>query len=128
VPPSDIGRQGKRGHEEVLPVIISRPVLCALVLLLSSLVLPSFAGRLNGWEGAMHIRLHTPFFGIEGDLSHYGLGADYTVPRTTAFICGPRITFGALRSKVVAHALVGGEHPANSGGSTPISSTALAYA
>jgi hypothetical protein len=148
--------QGKCGEKGVLPVTISRPVLCAVVLLFSSLISLSFTspaqvqipkgdvylglsrtgagtfysnvGELKGWEGAMHIELHRPFIGIEGDLSHYGLGADSSVPRTTAFIFGPRITLGALGLKVFAHAMVGGEHSANSGGSTAISSTPLAYA
>lgn len=86
----------------------------------------SGAGGLNGWEGAMHVKLHKPFLGIEGDLSHYGLGANSGVPRTTAFIFGPRITVGALGPKVFGHALIGGEHSSNSDGS--ISGTALAYA
>jgi len=85
-------------------------------------------GGLNGWEGAMHVKLHTPFLGVEGDLSHYGLGSDSSVPRTTAFIVGPRITLGALGTRVFAHALVGGEHSSNSGGPTPISGGALAWA
>jgi hypothetical protein len=85
-------------------------------------------GGLNGWEGAMHVKLHTPFLGVEGDLSHYGIGANSSVPRTTIFMVGPRITVGALGPKVFAHALVGGEHSANSGGPTPISGGALTYA
>lgn len=86
----------------------------------------SGAGGLNGWEGAMHIKLHKPFLGIEGDLSHYGLGANSAVSRTTAFIFGPRITIGVLGPKVFVHGLVGGEHSSNSSGS--ISDTAFAYA
>lgn len=85
-------------------------------------------GGLNGWDGALHIKLHKPFLGIEGDVSHYGLGSNSTVPRTTTAIVGPRLTLGALGPKVFAHALIGGEHSANSGGPTPISSSALAYA
>ncbi len=88
----------------------------------------SNVGGLNGWEGALHIKLHQPFLGIEGDVSHYGLGADSSVPRTTAVIFGPRITLGALGPKVFAHALLGGEHSSNSGGPTPVSEGALAYA
>lgn len=85
-------------------------------------------GGLNGWEGALHLKVHKPFLGIEGDVSHYGLGADSTVPRTTAVILGPRLTFGALGPKVFARALIGGEHSASSGGPTPNSGGALAYA
>ena len=85
-------------------------------------------GGLNGWEGALHVKLHKPFIGIEGDVSHYGLGANSTVPRTTTFMAGPRITVGVLGPKIFAHALAGGEHSANSGGPTPISADALAWA
>jgi hypothetical protein len=86
----------------------------------------SGAGGLNGWEGALHVKLHKPFLGVEGDVSHYGLGANSAVPRTTAFIFGPRITVGALGPKVFGHALIGGEHSSNNGGS--ISGGALTYA
>jgi hypothetical protein len=137
-------------------VTISKPVLSAFFLVASSLILLSFlpaaqaqmhkgdvylgysrtgndtfypnVGGLNGWEGALHIKLHKPFIGIEGDVSHYGLGADSTVPRTTTVVVGPRLTLGSLGPKVFAHALIGGEHSANSGGPTPISGGALAYA
>lgn len=85
-------------------------------------------GGLNGWEGAMHVKLHMPFLGVEGDVSHYGLGASSSVPRTTIVMVGPRITVGALGPKVFAHALVGGEHSANSSGPTPISGGALTWA
>jgi hypothetical protein len=85
-------------------------------------------GGLNGWEGAMHMKLHKPFIGIEGDVAHYGLGANSTVPRTTTFIGGPRLTFSLMGPKIFAHALIGGEHSANSGGPTPISADALAWA
>jgi len=88
----------------------------------------SNVGGLNGWELAGHIKLHKPFLGIEGDVAHYGLGANSAVPRTTTVIFGPRITLGALGPKVFAHALLGGEHSANSGGATPISGGAVAYA
>jgi hypothetical protein len=84
------------------------------------------SGGLNGWTGAMHVKLK-PFFGIEGDLSHYGFGANASVPRTTTFLGGPRVTLGAAGIKVFVHALAGGEHSANSSG-PPISGTALAVA
>lgn len=134
----------------------SKPVLYAFIIVASSLLLPSFdpaaqgqvpkgdvylgysrtgtdtfysnVGGLNGWEGALHIKLHKPFLGIEGDVAHYGLGADSAVPRTTTVLFGPRITLGALGPKVFAHALLGGEHSANSGGAGSISGGALAYA
>jgi hypothetical protein len=86
----------------------------------------SGTGGLNGWEGAMHIKLRKPLLGIEADLSHYGIGANSSLPRTTAFMLGPRLTLGALGPKVYAHALLGGEHSANNGGS--ISGGAMAYA
>jgi len=137
-------------------VIISKHFSCALIFVAFSLILLSFlssvqaqapkgdvylgysrtgtdtfypkVGGLNGWEGALHIKLHKPFIGIEGNVSHYGLGADSTVPRTTTGLFGPRFTLGVLGPKVFAHALLGGEHSANSGGSTSISGGALAYA
>lgn len=85
-------------------------------------------GGLNGWEGAMHVKMHVPFLGVEGDLSHYGLGSSSSTPRTTIFMFGPRVTVGALGPRVFAHALIGGEHSSNSGGPTPISGGALTYA
>lgn len=85
-------------------------------------------GGLNGWEGAMHVKLRKPFLGVEGDVSHYGLGANSTVPRSTVVMFGPRFTLGALGPKAFAHALVGAEHSANSGGPTPISASALTWA
>jgi hypothetical protein len=81
-------------------------------------------GGLNGWEGALHVRMR-PFLGIEGDVAHYGLGANSTVPRTTTALVGPRVTLGAAGFKVFAHGLVGGEHSANNNG---ISGGALTYA
>jgi hypothetical protein len=83
-------------------------------------------GGLNGWEGALHVKVK-PLVGIEGDVAHYGLGASSTVPRTTTFMAGPRVTVGALGIKVFAHALAGGEHSANSSGLS-ISGGALTYA
>jgi hypothetical protein len=88
----------------------------------------SNVGGLNGWEGAMHVKLRTPFLGVEGDVSHYGLGANSTIPRSTVVMFGPRFTLGALGPKVFAHALIGGEYSANSGGPTPISASALTWA
>ena len=84
-------------------------------------------GALNGWDAAAHLKLHAPFIGIEGDVSHYGLGANLTIPRTTTYLFGPRVTFALLRTRVFAHALVGGKHSANSGGPTPVSANGYAY-
>jgi hypothetical protein len=84
-------------------------------------------GALNGWDAAAHLKLHMPFLGIEGDVAHYGLGANSSIPRTTTYLFGPRATVGLLGTKVFAHALVGGKHSANSGGPTPISSNGYAY-
>ena len=84
-------------------------------------------GGLNGWEGALHIHLH-PFFGVEGDVAHYGLGANSVVPRTTTVLVGPRISVRALGINVFAHGLIGGEHSSNDSGSNPhISGGAFAY-
>ena len=81
-------------------------------------------GGLNGWEGALHIHLK-PLLGVEGDVAHYGLGADAIVPRTTTYLLGPRVTVGALGIKLFAHGLIGGEHSSNSYG---ISGNAFTYA
>jgi hypothetical protein len=83
-------------------------------------------GGLNGWQAALHIKMK-PFLGGEADVAQYGLGTDSTIPRTTTFMAGPRITVGALGVKVFAHGLAGGEHSANSSG-LPISGTSFAYA
>lgn len=82
-------------------------------------------GGLNGWEAAAQIHLH-PFLGAEGDVAHYGLWADASIPRTTTFLFGPRVTVGAVGVHLFAHALVGGEHTDNSGGA--IAGTSLAWA
>ena len=86
---------------------------------------PNVSG-LNGWEGALHIHLK-PFFGVEGDVAHYGLGADAAVPRTTTVLFGPRVSVKALGINVFVHGMVGGEHSANSDGGVHISHGALAY-
>src|SRR5438105_7377579 len=83
-------------------------------------------GGLNGWEGALHIHLK-PFFGVEGDVAHYGLGANAAVPRTTTVMFGPRISVKAVGINLFVHGLVGGEHSANSDGGVHISHGALAY-
>ncbi len=70
------------------------------------------AGGLNGWEGAVHFKVK-PFLGVEGDIAHYGLGANSTIPRTTTLLVGPRLSLGAMRVKVFVHALAGGEHSSN---------------
>jgi hypothetical protein len=82
---------------------------------------------LNGWNAAVHIHMR-PFLGAEGDVAHYGLGADSTVPKTTTFMAGPRVTLKALGVGLFVHGLVGGEHSANSGGGVSISGGTLAYA
>jgi hypothetical protein len=80
-------------------------------------------GGLNGWEGALHIHLK-PFFGVEGDVVHYGLGANAAVPRTTTVLFGPRISVRALGINLFVHGQVGGEHSANSGGGVHVSQSA----
>ncbi len=84
-------------------------------------------GGLNGWEAAVHFKTGH-FLGFEGDLTHYGLGADSTVPRTTMVLVGPRITVGFAGVDIFGHGLVGGEHSSNSNRNLPISGGALAYA
>jgi hypothetical protein len=83
-------------------------------------------GGLNGWNAAVHIHMR-PFLGVEGDVGHYGLGADSTVPKTTTYLVGPRVTLKALRVAVFAHGLLGGEHSSNSSG-VNINGGAFAYA
>jgi hypothetical protein len=81
-------------------------------------------GGLNGWQGALQIKIK-PLVGIEGDVAQYGLGADPSIPRTTTFLFGPRLTAGIARVTVFAHALIGGEHSASQNG---ISGGAMAWA
>jgi hypothetical protein len=83
-------------------------------------------GGLNGWEAALHIHLR-PFFGVEGDVAHYGLGADAAVPRTTTVLVGPRISLKAAGINLFVRGMVGGEHSANGNVGTHISGGALAY-
>jgi hypothetical protein len=85
------------------------------------------AGGLNGWEAALHIHLH-PFLGAEGDVAHYGLGANSIVPRTTTVLVGPRVSVKAIGINLFAHGLIGGEHSSNDSSSNPhISGGAFAY-
>ena len=81
-------------------------------------------GGLNGWEAALHIR-RGRFLGIEGDVAHYGIGADSSIPRTTTFTAGPRVTFGTRGIQAFLHGLVGGEHSSDDSG---LSEGAFAYA
>lgn len=81
-------------------------------------------GGLNGWEGAFNVKVK-PLLGVEGDVSHYGLGAGASIPRTTAVLFGPRVTVGVAGIKLFAHGLLGGEH---SSSSTGISNGAFALA
>lgn len=85
-------------------------------------------GGLNGWEASGYLKIHKPFLGVEADVSHYGIGADAAIPRTTTFLFGPRVTVGFAGIHVFAHGLVGGEHSANSGGGVAISQSGFAYA
>lgn len=84
-------------------------------------------GGLNGWDldGQVHLK---PFIGVEGDVAHYGLGADSSTPRTTTVLFGPKLSVGAAGFKFFGHFLAGGEHSANSGGPTPVSQGSFAYA
>lgn len=64
--------------------------------------------------------------GVEADVSHYGLGAESTVPHTTVVLAGPRVTVGAAGIHVFVHGLAGVEHSSNAG--AIFSSNALAVA
>ena len=83
-------------------------------------------GGLSGWQGAMHCKAK-PFVGIEGDVSQYGLGANASIPRTTAVLGGVRLTVPLAIARVYVHALGGAEHSSNSAG-VGISGGAFAYA
>lgn len=83
-------------------------------------------GGLNGWQGALHLHV-APFLGVEGDVAHYGLGADAAVPRTTTVLVGPRVSVKALGIHLFVHGMVGGEHSANGNVGTHISQSGLAY-
>jgi hypothetical protein len=85
-------------------------------------------GGLNGWEATGHVRIKKPFLGFEGDVAHYGLGADSSVPRTTTVLFGPRVTLAAAGIKIFGHGLLGGEHSANNDSNLPISGGTFAYA
>jgi hypothetical protein len=84
----------------------------------------SGAGGLNGWAAALHLKVQR-FIGLEGDVAHYGMGADSSIPRTTTILVRPRVTVGAAGIHLFAHGLIGGEHSANGNG---ISGGAMALA
>ena len=93
----------------------------------SDIFYPNTPG-LNGWDldGQVHWK---PFIGIEGDVAHYGMGANAIVPRTTTVLFGPKVSVGPPAIQVFGHVLVGGEHSSNNGAApTPISGGAFAYA
>src|SRR5208337_4345619 len=50
-------------------------------------------GGLNGWQAALHLKVRR-FVGVEGDVAQYGLGANSTLPRTTTFMAGPKVSVG----------------------------------
>jgi hypothetical protein len=81
---------------------------------------------LNGLEVAGHLKTGH-FLGIEGDFAHYGYGASDATPKTTTVMFGPRVTVGAVGVHLFAHALLGGEHSANSAGAS-IDGGTFAYA
>jgi hypothetical protein len=84
---------------------------------------------LNGWEGDLHIHVR-PFVGVEGDVAHYGLGANDTAPRSTTVLFGPRVTLKAAGFHFFGHVMIGGEHSDNNppAGTPQVSNTAYAYA
>lgn len=90
----------------------------------SNLFYPNEPG-LNGWQLTGHVKF-MPFVGVEGDVAHYGIGASSSTPRTTTVLFGPRVTVGPPPVHLFVHALLGGEHSANSGGPIPISGDAMA--
>lgn len=85
-------------------------------------VFSSGAGSLNGWEGALNVKVKD-FVGMEGDVAQYGIGAAPTAPHTTVAMFGPRVTVGGLGVHLFVHALAGVDHNSNS---TGLSQTDLA--
>jgi len=85
-------------------------------------------GGLSGWEATGHFKIRKPFLGVEGDVAHYALGANSSVPRTTTVLFGPRVTLGAAGIKIFGHGLLGGEHSANNNNNPSISGGTFAYA
>jgi hypothetical protein len=83
---------------------------------------------LNGWEATGSVKIGKPFLAVEGDVAHYGIGADSEVPRSTTVLIGPQVALRAARFKVFGHFLLGGEHSANNSANTPISGGAFIYA
>jgi hypothetical protein len=86
-------------------------------------------GGLNGFDAALHIHI-APFLGAEGDYSYYGLGADSSIPKTSTFMAGPRLTLKVPITgiRIFGHGLVGGAHSSNSGGGVSINETTGTYA
>jgi len=78
-------------------------------------VFSSGTGSLNGWEGALNVKVK-PLLGIEGDVAQYGIGAPATTPHTTVVMFGPRVTVGTLGFHVFVHGLAGVDHDSNSTG------------
>jgi len=93
----------------------------------SNIFYPNTPG-LNGWDATAFLKINKPFIGVEGDVSHYGLGANAAVPRTTTFLFGPQIALHAAGFKLFVHGLIGGEHSKNNVSNTPIDAEAFAYA
>jgi len=101
-----------------------------LLLLSASLISPSakaigphgdvFAGFSTdghlGWAAAAHVKV-LPFVGIEGEVGGYDYDLPLTTPKAYTFLVGPRVTVGAFRLKLFAHALVGRVEPAGGSGS-----------
>jgi hypothetical protein len=92
----------------------------------SNIFYPGTPG-LNGWDLDGQVRWK-PFLGIEGDVGHFGIGANSSVPRTTVILFGPKVTVGPPALRIFAHFLVGGEQSSNGTGPGSISGGAFAYA
>ena len=75
----------------------------------------SGAGSLNGWEGALNVKVRQ-FVGIEGDIARYGMGASASTPHSTLVLFGPRVTVGTAGVHLFVHALGGGVHSSNNTG------------
>jgi hypothetical protein len=83
---------------------------------------------MNGWQAALHVKM-IPFFGIEGDVSHYGQHPSGLSESTTLAMFGPRVTAHAAGFSVFAHALGGLVHDSADIPLQPsVSYTAASYA
>lgn len=82
---------------------------------------------LNSWQANASVKIHKPFFGVEGDFAFYSLGEN--APRSTTVLVGPQVALHTAGScKLFVHALFGVEHAKSRTLNTPIDGRVYAYA